>query len=230
MRIGVIGDSHGNAPGLALSLRFLGRQKVDMVVHLGDAVGYYPHAGAVCLMLERAGAACIQGNHEAMLMGDLPVPPGAADVVRLPQSWDALPPAWRGQVERNGPALTLELAGRRVLCVHGSPRLPLAERVDAQQARRVDFDADVLLMGHTHRPLVERNRGRLVLNPGSCGLPRDRGDHLSLAVLDLDAMEARVFRLPFAPSRRTLGMIHERVAECVHGRNESLFGEIRSAR
>lgn len=31
------------------------------------------------------------------------------------------------------------------------------------------FDADIIVYGHTHRPLVHRADGRLVLNPGAAG-------------------------------------------------------------
>ncbi len=31
------------------------------------------------------------------------------------------------------------------------------------------YDADVIVFGHTHEPLVERHGGRLVVNPGAAG-------------------------------------------------------------
>ena len=33
----------------------------------------------------------------------------------------------------------------------------------------VAYDADVIVYGHTHKPLVERSGGRLVINPGAAG-------------------------------------------------------------
>lgn len=32
-----------------------------------------------------------------------------------------------------------------------------------------EYDADVIVYGHTHRPLVSRTAGRLVVNPGAAG-------------------------------------------------------------
>lgn len=56
---------------------------------------------------------------------------------------------------------------------------------------------DVAVCGHTHRPRIERDRGRLIVNPGSASLPRGRreasiarlmvedGHVLSAEILDL---------------------------------------------
>lgn len=79
----------------------------------------------------------------------------------------------------------LELAGRRVVVVHGhqlgSPT-PGALRASHP-------DAAVIVFGHTHRPLVERN-GSLVVNPGSAGAARF-GIPPSIGILTLaDAHES----------------------------------------
>ena len=60
-----------------------------------------------------------------------------------------------------------ELAGQRVHMSHGhelgSPT------PDALVAR---YDADILIYGHTHRPLVKELNGTLVINPGAAGQAR----------------------------------------------------------
>lgn len=61
----------------------------------------------------------------------------------------------------------LELAGERVVLVHGHQ---LGSPTPAS-LRSAHPDASVILYGHTHRPLVERN-GALVVNPGSAGAAR----------------------------------------------------------
>lgn len=48
------------------------------------------------------------------------------------------------------------------------------------------LDADVAVCGHTHRPVIERAHGRLLVNPGSASLPR--GCHeASIARLMIEA-------------------------------------------
>ena len=59
------------------------------------------------------------------------------------------------------------IAGLRVHVSHGhevgSP---------APAALLAAYDADVIIYGHTHRPLVARAGGRLVVNPGAAGQRR----------------------------------------------------------
>jgi uncharacterized protein len=72
---------------------------------------------------------------------------------------------------RSEPGLAAEI-GLRIegLTVHVSHGhevgQPTPERLLAK------YDADVLVYGHTHRPLVERSGNRLVVNPGAAGPKR----------------------------------------------------------
>ena len=53
----------------------------------------------------------------------------------------------------------VELGGRKICLVHNLTRLS-----------HEDFEAsDIIVSGHTPEPKVERQEGRLVLNPGECG-------------------------------------------------------------
>jgi uncharacterized protein len=89
--------------------------------------------------------------------------------------------------ERVPEVAELELAGRRVVVVHGH-RLgsPTPEALREAHPR-----ADIIVYGHTHRPLVERVAGTLVVNPGAAGPPRF-GLAPSVAVLTLTADEEAV--------------------------------------
>ncbi|HEX7050544.1 MAG TPA: metallophosphoesterase family protein [Longimicrobiales bacterium] len=77
---------------------------------------------------------------------------------------------------------TLELEGRRLVLVHGhqygSPH-PAA-------LRGAHPEADIIIFGHTHRALVDREDGTLVVNPGAAGAARF-GIAPSLARLTLTA-------------------------------------------
>ncbi|MEM1639871.1 MAG: metallophosphoesterase family protein, partial [Desulfurococcaceae archaeon] len=47
-------------------------------------------------------------------------------------------------------------------------------------------EADVVITGHTHIPLNMRIGNIWLLNPGSCGQPRDGDPRASYAVLDIE--------------------------------------------
>lgn len=76
----------------------------------------------------------------------------------------------------------------RFLLVHATPRDPLDEYAPADAdfwARRLQgVDADVVCVGHTHFPYVLEVGGKLVINPGSVGLPRDGDPRASYAILE----------------------------------------------
>jgi putative phosphoesterase len=88
--------------------------------------------------------------------------------------------------------LTLTLDGQRIAMFHGAPwDQPLGTSAtylypdDERQLRRLaDVDADVIVLGHTHRAFTTHVQNMLVVNPGSCGEPRDGTNNLTCAVLN----------------------------------------------
>ena len=54
---------------------------------------------------------------------------------------------------------------------------------------------DAVFMGHTHRPFVATMNSVRVVNPGSCGLPRDIGNSPSFAVYNTQTGEAKIHRV-----------------------------------
>lgn len=75
--------------------------------------------------------------------------------------------------------LDLELGGVRIHVSHGHE---LGRPGSAKVAAA--YDADVCVYGHTHRQLIERVEGRLVVNPGAAG-PRRFDLVPSVAVLTI---------------------------------------------
>jgi len=81
----------------------------------------------------------------------------------------------------------VELAARKFLVRHiVNPRAPS----DQLQARIVGEKPDVVVFGHTHKPLCETIGGVLFFNPGYAGKPKFGADR-SIAVLHCDEKEIR---------------------------------------
>jgi putative phosphoesterase len=86
------------------------------------------------------------------------------------------PPGEPGLAE----SLDLKLAAVTVHVSHGHEvGGPTPERLVAR------YTADVIVYGHTHKPLIERVDGRLVVNPGAAG-PRRFNVKPSVARMTLD--------------------------------------------
>jgi predicted phosphodiesterase len=188
MRIALLSDIHGNVTALRAVVAAL--PTVDMVLHAGDAVGYFAHGDAVCDLLQSMEARCIAGNHDRFLS----VPPGDPNPL-LRRSLD-MTHALTGENARNWLAslpssLRLPCGPRLVRLHHGSPWDPDAYvHQDADRERFAGLDADIVVLGHTHRPLLFQAGRTLVINPGSVGLPRDGDRRAAFAVVDTESMTA----------------------------------------
>jgi putative phosphoesterase len=200
MKIGFLSDAHGNPTAMAACLQQLKHIGVDRIHFLGDAVGYLPGESEVFALLRASGALCQKGNHEAMLLGELPIPVSKDRIYQLAPACERLSAEDREFIASWPDHRVIEIEGRSMLLVHGAPSDYLQGYIypdsDLQAFDNLDYDA--VFMGHTHYPFLCQRPGILVVNVGSCGLPRDQGDLLSFAVYDTRAHHCEVLRLEFA--------------------------------
>ena len=203
MLIGFYSDAHGNPRGAEAGLALLSKQRVDQLYFLGDAVGYMPDAEAVLDLVRASGADCIRGNHEEMLLGNLPYTEAQENVYRLRAARERLTPERRAWIASWPLRREVTLDGVRFLLVHGSPSDPVGGYVypDTELAGFAELPCDVVLMGQTHRPFVRTAGDVTAINVGSCGLPRDVGDLASVATYDTRARAGEILRVRFDAAR-----------------------------
>ncbi|CAA9544704.1 MAG: hypothetical protein AVDCRST_MAG49-1118 [uncultured Thermomicrobiales bacterium] len=182
VRVGVFSDIHGNLVALEAVLADLERVQPDWLVCLGDVAATGPQPRESVRRLRALGCPVVMGNADAALLGPSHRnAAGEGDAARFAEidAWCAaqLTADDLGFVRRFAARQTLPLApGHALLCYHGSPR----SYDDVIVATTPDEDLDALLGdaevtalagGHTHAPMLRRHGERLVLNPGSVGLP-----------------------------------------------------------
>jgi putative phosphoesterase len=178
MRIAVISDIHGNLEALEAVLEDTSARNVDAIVNLGDVVSG-PLFPAECSdRLISLELPTIRGNHERQLLTLDEQTMGQSD--RYTAS--CLRPdhfRWIAQF----PAM-LRLWDEVVL-VHGTANSDLEyflETVDHRglrpasvpevTSRAMGISAAVTFCGHTHLPrFITLGDGRLIVNPGSVGMP-----------------------------------------------------------
>jgi predicted phosphodiesterase len=198
MRIAAISDIHGNIAALDAVLADAARRAVDLIVNLDDILSgpLFPVETADRLMA--LDLPTIRGNHERQLLELSPERMGASDrhaaaCLRADQiGWIAALPASLRPV-------------RDVLMVHGPPASDLeyflqavtadvlADATAAEiKARAQGADAAVTLCGHTHLPGIARlSDGRMIVNPGSVGLPAYADDQPFPHAVESGSPEAR---------------------------------------
>jgi predicted phosphodiesterase len=205
MRVGLIADIHGNLVSLDAVLADLERAQVDHVVCLGDVawgpqprqtverlralsyppppLSYPPPPGLRPGVLRTVAA--IMGNADDELF-NLPSETPADDNARATLDiarWCAaqLSPADLNYLRTFHPILELSLgAAHTLLCFHGSPRsfhdiIRSTTAEDNLAGMLAGFSATVMAGGHTHEQMLRRYRETIIVNPGSVGLPFERG-------------------------------------------------------
>src|SRR5574341_1717123 len=190
MRIGVISDIHCNTAGLRSALATMGN--IDALFCVGDLVYEYRFQPDVVDLLRERQAFVVQGNHDHVLLKQ--------HRARLLATGQAQP-HHMAYLEEAPTSLTIELQGKRIFMTHASPWDPFKEYLvpgHPKLARFEDFDADFVLLGHTHQPMVQRFGHTLVVNSGSCGITRNSAyfNLLTCAVLDLQTDEAQILHFP----------------------------------
>jgi len=197
MKIGFVSDAHGNPHGLELCLAELKRAGAEEVYFLGDSVGYLPSEMEVIRLLERERTKCIKGNHEALLLGELPKNNDAEPIYRLNDASARMSPELKDVIASWPLTRELNVCGKRIFLVHGRPSNPLEGYLyeDGTIQSGEAGSNDVIVMGHTHRPFIRREQNALWLNAGSCGLPRDIGGLASCLVYDASSDSAEVLRV-----------------------------------
>jgi diadenosine tetraphosphatase ApaH/serine/threonine PP2A family protein phosphatase len=218
VRIAVVSDIHSNLVALDAVLDRIG--SVDALLHLGDVVGYGPEPDAVVERLAALGAVGVRGNHDAAASGAIDTewfnPDARAAIEWTRQAMSETTRAWLA-------ALPVRRIESGFTLVHGSPRDPMWEYVTSAALARAGLSAITTthgLHGHTHVPIaftevdgrmrtlapragntVALGEGRMLLNPGSVGQPRDGDPRASYLVIDLESGTATWGRVAYDVER-----------------------------
>lgn len=77
------------------------------------------------------------------------------------------------------------LEGYRIFMTHGHAYyVSMGEERLVEEAR--EREADIVMYGHTHRPVCRKEENLLILNPGSMSFPRQEGRRPSYMVMHID--------------------------------------------
>lgn len=191
MRIAIISDIHGNQLALEAVLDDLGRQAaVDQIVVAGDLCLNGPRPAEVLAIVQALNCPVIQGNVDTEVVTEVPIRGHKKTTII----------AWtREQIGEPGIAYLTNLpfshlvanpTGSDLLVVHANP----LNQKDAIFPTSPDSMLEhffegleptigALAFGHYHVSYIRRWRHLLLVDAGSCGLPRDEDTRASYAIL-----------------------------------------------
>ena len=176
--LAVIADIHGNTWALDAVLADIDRRGVTQIVNLGDcAYGSLDPAGALDRLIARA-IPTVSGNQDRIVHTPPPEVVASADHRFI---HERLTPEHLRWLAALPPALVID----EVFCCHGTPASDetyLLEEVTPHGVRLRDdvslrdllegVAQPVVVCGHSHVPrVVTLSDGRIVVNPGSVGIP-----------------------------------------------------------
>ncbi len=151
MKIGVISDTHGDYESTEkIFSNFF--NDVELIVHAGDILNHGPRN---------------------------PIPRGY-DPIKLSELFNSSPVIIhfaKGNCDSDvdtlminnfiqAPYLFLNIEGIKILITHGDKNLEYYQKLSKD-------NVDILITGHTHNYLLEKNSGYIMLNPGSPSLPKN---------------------------------------------------------
>lgn len=225
MKILVTSDVHGNCFGLQAVLDH--GADCDAVLCLGDIVGYGAHPNECCEMLRAKNAICLSGNHDAAVFGAISTEwfnDVAATAVNWTRR--NLTPENLQWLETLPPALDLpDWNCQAVHASLRSPweEYILDDQIALYSFR--EMIRPILFFGHTHQAVcatltadrekwrdyidvdwndlpegaeIELEAGELtMINPGSCGQPRDGVPFAKAAIYDVEAQTVDIFAVPY---------------------------------
>ncbi|WP_407435463.1 metallophosphoesterase family protein [Treponema sp.] len=216
MKLLILSDIHGNLAAVQAVLDYLNDRQVDCLALLGDLIDYCPHSNEVLEIIAnlKIPVICnIWGNHEDAIIYDHYERFTVSRAIESSkytkstlssESFNYL----NTQMEKKGWQKFL-LDGKKYLAVHGTIEDIWRGQFDVKTDLSLYLDYDVVLMGHSHRPIFyeaffkcedekTRNQKKIIfINPGSVGQPRNLNFHSQFAIFDTVLQTCELIKVPY---------------------------------
>lgn len=165
MKFGIISDVHGGLGELNQALELLNSHAVDEIWCAGDLVDFGAESDAVAKQIVALKIPCVQGNHDRMARDNQPL--RQRKIGDKPLSRTTLNLLYTLPLN-----LRFERENARVLLTHATPwgsDMYIYRESTPALFRRIarEAEVDVVILGHTHRPMWIEVDGCTIINAGS---------------------------------------------------------------
>lgn len=222
MKIAIFGDIHGNLEALKAAYSAAISAKAEKIYHLGDLGGYAPFVNEVVDFLIENGVEGVQGNYDETVAnyrehcGCKAEDPVQEEMVNLSFEWTKshVSPKSKYYMKSLPTEITFVSEGKKVRLFHATPKKnnlywyeDRPERFFREMADKVD--ADVLIYGHTHRPYRKDLDGKVFINAGSVGKPKDGDTRACVTLVEITGGDVKTefLRVPYDVEKTALAII-----------------------
>jgi len=222
MKIAVLGDIHGNLEALKAAYDAAILSGAEKVYHLGDLGGYAPFLNEVVDFLIEHDIEGVQGNYdEAVANGDEHCGVRSEDpLLRWMASLDFrwakthATPKTRNYLKALPSDISFYCEGHTVKICHATP---VSNKLDWHEERDYYFSqdmarlasADIIIYGHTHLPYRKDIDGKVLINAGSVGKPKDKDARACVAVVEIsrDVVNSEFLRPVYEVEKTALAIV-----------------------
>lgn len=211
MVIAIFGDIHGNIEALRAAYRAV-ETRAEKIFHLGDLGGYAPFVNEVVDLLIEHGIDGVQGNYDDAVANDKEhcgckyEDPVQAEMTALSFEWTKKEATRKTKeyLKSLPTELHFLVQSQKILLFHAAPHKnnlywyeDRPERFFLEMAGKTD--ANILIYGHTHKPYRKDFGGRVFINAGSVGKPKDGDPRACVTLLEVtpDAIKTEFLRIEY---------------------------------
>lgn len=207
MKVVIISDLHANYDALSAL-----PEGYDQLWVLGDLVNYGPEPAEVVDFVRSQAAVVIRGNHDNAVgcNEDPRCTPRYHEMAEQTRrfSLSVLTDQQKDYLGNLPLKEEITLGATRFYLCHAMPSNPLYGYCPEDSPKWADelkaFQADILLVGHTHTPFIRRINHQIVVNPGSLGQPKTGKSDGCYAVWQDGSLQLKQFSYPVDEAIRKL--------------------------
>ncbi len=180
----ILSDIHGNALALAAVLKDIKARKVDVIINLGDHVFGPLEPQKTAEMILAGEMICISGNKDRDILENLEETTSDETLEQVKKNLNKRSIGWLKTLP------STQIIDDLIFACHGTPESDnayLLEEVtengvfvykdEELVAKTAHIKQQIVLCGHSHvNRVVWLSNGKIILNPGSVGLPAYLGN------------------------------------------------------
>ncbi|MDH5401325.1 MAG: metallophosphatase family protein [Candidatus Heimdallarchaeota archaeon] len=217
----VLSDIHSNMTAFNAILNDIKTREYDAIFCLGDLVGYYTQPNEVLNKVREIVDVCVMGNHDfALIEPEIllysTLQEGAK--IALDHNKTQVSEENKDWVSKLPMKIIVETPYSSVTLVHGDPVTifgyiyGVTDQLFEQSINNalMQIDTDYLMVGHSHlQGEYFSDFGKVYVNPGAVGQPRDKDPRAAYAIVDLATRSHELIRVPY-----DIAEVKEMVIEC----------------